>query len=303
MTAMPDWRPDVLPLLAGNPAGEPNYRQQDGIICREGLHVEVENSLVWQESAFLERASVTFSTTYLETLQLKAIIDQALETAGTGQGTPIFDVGCSDGRITRHLLSAGYRRVVSCDIEFEPLYRFHRQLSEDEKARTLLLVDDVNAIPFRKGAFDFIIAWGIVSQTPDPNGTFQNLLSLLSDTGVMLFAEPLLEQALIYALVRSDPQEFLRALSSSTRPRSWEEQDVRYKVLPLQHYRQWLEGFPVKILDQGGISMLPSLAVGGLFQDSPLDEGAKSEWIDVLSSEQARGLEVYRQHYWVLAKS
>ena len=302
MKSTSNWQQDTLPFLAGEVLSESNYKLVEGVVCRNDLHVDIDNSIVWQDSAFLERAAVPFSTTSLETLQLKSIIDQTLENAGVDSDSRLLDVGCSDGRITKHLLTSGYNRVTSCDIEFPPVYRFRQKLNEEEAERTLLLVDDVNSVPFPKDHFDAIIAWGIVSQTPDPKATFANLLSLLSDRGILLFAEPLLEQALIYALVRSDPEEFLRTLHTGTRPSSWDQRDVRYRVWPMRHYRRFLEGFSVEIRDQGGVSMLPSLTIGGLFQEVALSEQDKSLWTEELVSSKSREIEMYRQYYWAISK-
>ena len=100
-----------------------------------------------------------------------------------------------------------------------------------------------------------------------------------------------------------DLDEFRRTQREGTRAAMWDAREHRYRVNPLNFYRERLGALPgATIAQAGGVSMLPSLLLGGLVQDSPLPEEELAELSELLGDPALDNLALWRQAFWLVRK-
>jgi len=216
----------------------------------------------------------------------------------------VLDLGCADGTIAHDLLKLGFEQLVSTDILASGVATLERSLADEDRERALLIVDDLLRLPFPDASFGTVIAWGILSVSGDFDRALELAWSWVEPGGHLLFAEPLLEQALVYALVRGDLEEFRRISSERSRPEMWEKRESRYGVEPAGFYARRIAELPgASAIESGGINMLPSLVLGGLLQDSPVSDDEKAELAELLSDPALDELTLWRQGFWLVRKA
>ncbi len=236
---------------------------------------------VWRDSAFKTRSKKLHTTSWCEQQLGEFELNAALATADINSEEVVMDLGCGDGRYVNYFLKRGYTRIVALNYELEPLIQLANNLTPDEKERVLLVCADIFDHPLKLGKAAFVLAWGLMTSTSDFHRSLNKCVELLIDSGWLFNAEPLLEQALLYALVKGDLEEFQRTLTTKTRPRMWDERDKRYRVLTSQELAAAMILPELKIIQSGGINTLPSLVFGGLLDgDKPLpsDVSRESLW-------------------------
>lgn len=278
------------------------YRRQGAILGRAEL-LDATDRGVWSESEFVARSKTRHTTSAVEAEIRRRHLERLFTRFGIDAEQPILDLGCADGLLARDLLELGCEKLVSTDILPQLVATLDRSLAADQRDRVLLLVDDMLKLPLRESSFAAVFAWGILSVSGDFDRALELAWDWVAPGGYLLLAEPLLEQALLYPLVRADLQEFRRVREERTRAGMWEEREDRYRVNPLRFYAERLEALPgVAVADSGGISMLPSLILGGLLQDSPVDEAELAELTDALSDPELDEIALWRQAFWLVRK-
>lgn len=150
-------------------------------------------------------------------------------------------------------------------------------LGDGDSPRVALVCADINEHPFRNDAADFIIAWGLWTSAADFRSAMDKTVDLLRVGGHLLNAEPILEHALLYALVMGDHEEFLRTLMTKTRALMWDMRDVRYRVPTLHELRALMTHTKLEGIWEDGISVMPSLLYGGLFSRTPASDELKAD--------------------------
>jgi hypothetical protein len=178
-----------------------------------------------------------------------------------------------------------------------------RSLVAEQRERVLLVVDDMMRLPLRPYSFSAVFAWGILSVAGEFDAALARVWRWIAPGGYLLLAEPLLEQALIYPLIRGDLDEFRRVQAERSRAGMWEERGDRYPVNPLRFYTDRLQRLPnAKVAESGGISILPSLVLGGLLQDSPASEAELAPLSELLKDPELDELTIWRQAFWLVQK-
>jgi len=96
------------------------------------------------------------------------------------RGRTVLDAGCGGGRFVE-LLSGHGARVVGMDVDLVGLHQANAALGG--RANLELVQANLYHLPFRPGAFDFILSVGVLHHTPDPRAAFLELVPLLEQGG------------------------------------------------------------------------------------------------------------------------
>lgn len=257
------------------------------------------NDEIWHGSQFAQRALTPYTTTWSEQKITEEKLDYYMEHYKVSKESVIFDLGCGDGRITNYLLRRGYENVVAVDYEKDSILRLRNNHPDDN---FLPLASDIFNLPFCERIADVVIAWALFTSTPDFSGALDQALKLLKPEGLLINAEPLQEHALLYSLIRKDPEEFCTIAETSTRARMWDQKDLRYTIHSWQDLIKLMNHPSLRQLSQSGISIFPSLVFGGLAEDINIDEEKKEKlWIKIKDLSD-KDIQVYRQIIFVSQK-
>ena len=83
----------------------------------------------------------------------------------------------------------------------------------------------------------------------------------------------------------------------------WDRREERYPVKDRRFYAERLAALPsATVVESGGVSMLPSLALGGVLQDVEVDDAEKASLTALLSAPELDELALWRQAYWLVRK-
>jgi SAM-dependent methyltransferase len=295
-----DWKKT---LLAG-PGGLPDVYVHAGPLLGRRELVGDTQARLWSDSAFVARARLSHTTSAVEARMRRRHLERMLRECGLDRSAPVLDLGCADGTFTHDLLALGFEKIVSTDLLPNLVGELDRSLPPAARDRVLLIVDDMHKLPFAPSAFGTVIAWGILSVSGDFEGALERAWKWLKPGGHLLFAEPLLEQALAYAVVRGDLAEFRRIASERTRAAMWEKREERYGLRTLSSYAERLARIPgAKVVASGGINMLPSLMLGGLLQDRPVPDAERLGLAQLLGGPAFDDVALWRQAFWLLRKA
>ena len=108
------------------------------------------------------------------------LLDRSIDGDAT-----VVELGCGTGQLSLFLASAD-RRVIGADLS-----RASLRLAEEAKARYGLssvrfVETDLRAPGLRKGAFDVVIASGVLHHTPDPRASFAKVAKLARPGGAIV---------------------------------------------------------------------------------------------------------------------
>jgi SAM-dependent methyltransferase len=295
------WKGTILEGAEGG-ALPADYRDRDGVLGRASL-LDAGGDRQFSRSEFVGRAQVPHTTSAVEAEIRRRHLARLVEERGIDRSKPALELGCADGLVTRHLLELGFEKLVSTDILYPPVAELSRSLPATDADRVLLVVDDLLRLPLGDSRFDTVIAWGVLSVSGDFDRALEQSWKWVAPGGYLLLAEPILESVLVYTLVRGDLKEFRRTLREGTRAVDWARRDERYGVNRKAFYDERLSELPgAEISDRGGVSLLPSLVLGGLVQDSPVPEPELDDLSDLLADPSLDDLGLWRQAFWLVQK-
>jgi SAM-dependent methyltransferase len=250
---------------------------------------------VWDETLLQTRLVDPYSTTSIETQMLSEKLFNFQKKHGVPREALVMDAGCADGRITRLLLDVGMEHIVSTDLNLENVNRLISRLNDRERERVLAIVDDFNHLPIADEKVDVIIASGLLAEMPDLEEALQSTMRMLKKGGLLFYVDPILEHALLYALIRNDLEEFLRVVRTGTRARMWDEKEHRYRVYFSRELERKLCHPHLEILEKDGISIFPSLVFGGVFQEKPSGLEMKKDLKEELQRLSEQDIPLFRQ--------
>jgi SAM-dependent methyltransferase len=295
-----EWKTGLLGRRDGKRPRD-GYEQVGGIFARSDLLAAGQRR--WWAGEFSSRANVPHTTSSAEAIIRLRQLERLVATAEIDRSQPVLELGCADGLVTRHLLGLGFERVVSTDIEYPSVVKLDRSLESTQRERVLLVVDDMLRLPFAEASFSTVVAWGVLSVTGEFDRALDRAWGWVAPGGWLLFAEPILESVLVYTMVRGDLAELRRTWKEGTRAAGWETREDRYPVNPLRFYRERLESLPGAVVaNAGGISMVPSLVLGGLAQDAAMTEAELAELDELVTDPGFDDLTLWRQAFWLLRK-
>ena len=129
-----------------------------------------------------------------------------------GRGKRVLDLGCGTGRQSAAAVRAG-DRVVSADFSFE-MARATREriLRECPGAAPAVVVADAQNPPFRPGAFDAVMALGVVGFVPDRPAMLREARALLRPGGTLVCDVGVPERRVFLTALSAAIDGFLRAM-------------------------------------------------------------------------------------------
>jgi 2-polyprenyl-3-methyl-5-hydroxy-6-metoxy-1,4-benzoquinol methylase len=298
MELIPTW---LNKNLDKNRMTEFNYQIINGILV-QGKLVE-ERKTLWSNSEFRSRSEERFTTSWAEQQLAEQLLNNSLQSIDGLEERVFVDLGCGDGRFVRNLLQRGVKKIVALNYEIEPLESLLSTLTTEEKACVAVICADVNEHPFHEQSFDFAIAWGLLSVTENFDQSLATTASLMKLNGLLLSADPILEQYLAYALVKQDTEEFKKILETRTRPSSWQNRELnRYHLLTLMELNHKMQVPYLDLLWKEGVGTFPSLLFGGIFDEVHKDPSELESIWDVLFRHSG-DLSWYRQMVYLMRRT
>ena len=299
---MPGPSTPIAPLLREGDELPDGYERRGPIVGRRELLDDIGSEL-WAGSEFVARSRVAHTTSAVEATLRRRHLERLVEQASIDPAGPTLELGCGDGLVTRHLLELGFGSLLSTDIVHSSVERIARSLSESERERVQLVVDDLMRLPLDTGSFRAVIAWGVLSVSGDFDAALERAWSWVEPGGHLLLAEPLLESVLAYALARGDVAEFRRTFEEGTRAAMWDRREDRYPVHPARFYEERLAALPDATVElAGGVSLFPSLVLGGLFEERPAAEDERAAAAELLADPRFDELTSWRQAFWLVRR-
>jgi len=253
---------------------------------------------------YTSRLADPYSTTGRETPYYCAFLERVVETLG--QGSVSLDLGCGDGRFTKHLLALGLDRIFAVDLDLSNLQRLSSRLTEEERQRTVLLQADARRVPLAPASLDAVFAMGVLNVLVDQiEPVCRHLCALLKPEGTLVNSDPTLEGSLLYALVRHDFEEFLEVARTHTKTVDYDgDRSRRYAVFEQGKMESVLSSCGFDLHETRGIPVLPSLIFGGVLQMQEWDDETKKALVRTVEELAGRNVPVYRVRlYWSRKKA
>ena len=292
------WKEDVIA------ASQADYLRIGNVVGRSERMRADDQGRLWVASEFVARSKVPYTTSAVEAGIRRRHLERLVRQFSISPQTTTLDLGCADGILTHDLLQLGFERVVATDILYSSVARLESTLQGSTSERVMLVVDDLHKLPFKANSLGMGIAWGVLSVSGDFEGALTRVWHWIAPGGFLLFAEPLLEHALVYALVRRDLNEFHRTLRERSRPVMWDQREKRYGLKTFKEYATHIGALPgAAVVSSGGINLLPSLVLGGLIQDQPVSDQERCDLVQLLSDPALDEISLSRQAFWLLRKA
>jgi ubiquinone/menaquinone biosynthesis C-methylase UbiE len=108
------------------------------------------------------------------------------------QGMTVLDFGCGPGFFTVDLaeLVGKSGQVIAADLQEGMLDRLRKKIQKTElQERIILHKGDANRIGWLKPV-DFVLAFYMLHEVPDPEGFFKEIVKILKSKGKVLLVEP-----------------------------------------------------------------------------------------------------------------
>jgi ubiquinone/menaquinone biosynthesis C-methylase UbiE len=174
-------------------------------------------------------------------------------------------------------------------------------LSAMQSEKVLAVVGNFFDLPLADHSIDVLFASAFTfAELSDLHRALASAIRMLKPGGLLFYFDPVLEQGVLYPLVRNDLDEFLRVARTCTRAGMWHEKDRRYRLYSTRQLEEQLLKHPeLEIMERDGISMLPGLVFGGVLQDRPTDDERKHEMKDAILRVLAADLQLYRQVIYI----
>ena len=97
-------------------------------------------------------------------------------------GKKVLEIGSGAGRFTEILLKHG-AHVVSTDLS----NAIYVNQKNNHSERLLLIKEDLSQLPIQPSCFDFVLCYGVIQHTPQPEESYKKIVSYANENGVCAF--------------------------------------------------------------------------------------------------------------------
>ncbi len=162
---------------------------------RPNREAVIRRELEWHEHSAAQRYSL--DEFLYAPPAFDEVIDPGLRFLCPQSGDSVLDLGCGEGKETRHLMQLGLS-VVSLDLSHAQLARARQRVSSGPAGRSLRFVQaNAEELPFLAGQFDLVYGKAILHHL-DVGLAAAEIFRLLKPGGRAVFAEPLAYHPLIW---------------------------------------------------------------------------------------------------------
>ncbi len=277
---------------------------KEDLVWMNAAHSDSQPQNYYQNIDYDTRLNTPYTTTKHEGRNYFQLVDEVCRNFS--KDSLLMDLGCGDGRLSRFLLSLGFRRILSIDLDSHNLRRLSSRLSDEEKSRIVMLQADCTRLPLApfESNWDGIFALGLFnifhSRIVEICAQLHNLLS---PEGYLINTDPTLEGSLLYALIRQDMEEFCQVALTRTKSIDYDNQrSRRYPVFADGEMETLLAKANLGVIRTRGISVLPSLVFGGIFQMKSFSENQKAEIARRVDELADQKVPVYRVKMYISQK-
>ncbi len=260
--------------------------------------MQMPDDLLWDDTKLRDAGMNKYSTTGWESDFLRQTL-QKFFNENDLYDLPLLDIGCGDGRVSGLCAELGVKKIIGVDI-FEKNVKNAARKKSSTSSEVLYIQGDANDLPFKENSLPLVLCSGL----PFMPGFLDKLYPLLKKGAFVFYMqETSLEAALLYALVRSDIDEFYTILETKTRATVFEKKDEdRYAIGQIQNLLTAVQAAGFELREHLGVSVFASLIFGGIFQSGSTRVEEKEKAYQMLQNPSISQNPPYRQHWLVLQK-
>lgn len=228
-------------------------------------------------AALRELADEPLHLSYWETKYYKDAVSRFLEGENV-EGMVIADIGCGDGRLTRHLLDMGCRKIIATDIDITVLRSLADFLEKIGQRRNVLIIHSaVEHLPLKSGIVDTALCIGLLYYLNEHyEDGLREVLRLLTPGGILINSEPDLEGALYKSLIFEKTEDIYENFFQKTFKEEQGDTPFKFRLFTEEEISEILTRHGQKIVSRYGLSLFASilriLTVRGLIDRQALVE-------------------------------
>ena len=251
---MSDWKKNVI----GDPCwgGTGIYRGR----VESGLGTEFHDKMP-KGAALRDLRNVPLHLSYWETPYYEKAIRAFLGGIVDPAACTALDVGCGDGRFTEMLIKLGFGRVIASDAHLLPLQSLQSFAEDQGFADRLLLVHcGADNLPFPDQCADAVLAIGVLYYLNNRyEEGLKEIYRVMRPNSVLINSEPDLEGAVYKSLFFEEVDDALENLQARKFKEEKGQTDFKFRLFDQEEMRQLLTRNGFRIVDQHGLSLLPSI--------------------------------------------
>jgi 2-polyprenyl-3-methyl-5-hydroxy-6-metoxy-1,4-benzoquinol methylase len=200
-----------------------------------------------------------------------------LYTAGLKHNLPILDLGCGDGRFTKTLLEAGFKKIVCVDSDYRLLESLHHWALENNYRENLIIFhNDADELDnFKSCCFQSVLAIGVMYYLNEVEPkTLKSIHQILLEEGVLILSEPEIEWMIYRALFFEGITDAIDIFKNKVFKEAKGDTEFKFSVKSKQEQKVFIESAGYQVKETQGITMfhnyLRILLVRGMVSESEI---------------------------------